>query len=63
MGYRTINECYKIILKNDNETCITPYLLRTLCKSGVIKTINAGGKYLINMKSLFDFLELDYKEI
>lgn len=61
--YKTINEAYEYLVNTYNETCITPYLLRTLCKSGVIKTINAGGKYLINMKSLLDYLELDYREI
>ena len=58
MGYRTINEAYRIIYDMDNGTCITPYLLRTLCKNGVIKTINAGGKFLINMKSLISYLEI-----
>lgn len=57
--YRTINETLKIIKSIDSGSSITLYYLRTLCKSGQIQVLNAGGKILINLNSLGEFLQLD----
>ena len=57
--YRTISETLDIIKSLDKNTSITLYYLRCLCKSGQIQVLNAGGKILINLKSLGEFLQLD----
>lgn len=57
--YRTISETLDIIKSLDKNTSITLYYLRTLCKSGQIQVLNAGGKILINLNSLGEFLKLD----
>ena len=60
--YRTINETLKIIKSIDSGSSITLYYLRTLCKSGQIQVLSAGGKILINLKSLGEYLQLDLTE-
>lgn len=57
--YRTINETLKIIKESDKETAITLYYLRTLCKSGEIHVLNAGGKFLIDVNSLSEYLKMN----
>lgn len=57
--YRTISETLDIIKSLDKNTSITLYYLRTLCKSGQIQVLSAGGKILINLKSLGEYLQLD----
>ena len=62
MGYRSINQAYEIIKQNDSGTQITPYLLRMLCKNGVIKVLQVNKKFLINMDDLCKFLEISIEE-
>lgn len=62
MGYRTIEQAYEIIHEFDNGSAITKYFLRMLCKCGQIQVINVGSKFLINMDSLFQFLNINIKE-
>lgn len=55
---RTIKEAHQIIHKEDPESCISEYYLRTLVKTkpkqiGVFKS---GTKFLINMNLLMDYL-------
>ena len=66
--YRTISETLDIIKSLDKNTSITLYYLRCLCKSGQIQVLNAGGKILINLNSLSDYLKInliknDWKEM
>lgn len=62
MGYRSISQAYEIIKQNDSGTQITPYLLRMLCKNGVIKVLQVNKKFLINMDDLCKFLEISISE-
>lgn len=57
--YRTISETLDIIKSLDKNTSITLYYLRCLCKSGQIQVLNAGGKILINLNSLSDYLKIN----
>lgn len=49
---RTINEAYTALKEQDPNTAITPYRIRHLVKQGMIPTVSAGNKYLINMDML-----------
>ena len=57
--YRTIKNTMQILRQQDADTDITEYQLRVLAKSGQIKVLNAGSKYLINMKDSFEFLDMN----
>ena len=55
---RSISESLKLIKKDDADTAVTIYLIRQLAKTGKIKSITSGKKYLINMQSLKEYLGL-----
>ncbi len=55
--YRTIEECFELIKKKDNETSISKYFIRCLAKKKVVKTLQAGSKFLIDYKSLEQYLK------
>ncbi|MBQ7351351.1 MAG: hypothetical protein IJW59_00580 [Clostridia bacterium] len=63
MGFRTINQALAILKSHDEDTALTSYYLRVLCKTGQIMTLNVGSKFLINMESLCQFLNLDLNKI
>lgn len=59
--FRTIKNTLQIIKQQDIKSDITEHCLRTLAKSGEIKTINIGSKCLIHIPSLLNFLNIDIK--
>ena len=63
MAFRTIKKSMEILKELDNGTSLTEYYLRVLAKTGQIMVLNVGSKYLINIKSLFEFLHIENEEV
>lgn len=59
--YRTIKQCFDIIKENDNNTAITPYYIRKLCREKRVAFISSGNKILVNLNSLLDYLNIGEK--
>ena len=55
---RSIRKSFEIIKQNDPETAITVHTIRTWCKQGQVKSLNAGNKVLVDMDSLMDYITL-----
>ncbi len=53
---RTIKEAVAEIKEKDSKTAVTQYFLRQLVLSKKIPYVMSGGKYLINMDVLEDYL-------
>lgn len=55
---RTVKQAYQIIRKEDPESCISEYYIRTLVKTNPkqIGVFKSGSKFLINFDLLMDFL-------
>jgi len=58
---RLIKDAFEQLKKEDPETDITIYALRTIVKSGVVPTVRLGRKLLINYDSLLDYLSFGDK--
>ena len=58
---RLIKDAFEQLKKEDPETDITIYALRTIVNSGVIPTVRLGRKLLINYDSLLDYLSFGDK--
>lgn len=58
---RLIKDAFEQLKKEDSETDITIYALRTIVKSGVVPTVRLGRKLLINYDSLLDYLSFGDK--
>lgn len=58
---RLIKDAFEQLKKEDPETDITIYALRTIAKSGVVPTVGLGRKLLINYDSLLDYLSFGDK--
>lgn len=54
--YRTIKQCLWEIRNLDSESALTEWYIRSLCKSGKIDYLANGTKSLVNLDSLFNFL-------
>lgn len=52
---RFVKDAYEQLRKDDPDTNITMYALRTIVKSGVIPTVKLGRKTLVNYDSLLEF--------
>ena len=53
---RTIKEAVAELKETDSKTAVTQHFLRQLVLSKKIPSVMAGGKYLINMDVLEDYL-------
>lgn len=53
---RTITEAAAEIKQLDSHTAITPYHIRRLCLEGVIPTVKAGKKILLNLDTLLEYM-------
>jgi hypothetical protein len=55
---RTVKQAYQLIHKEDNESCISEYYLRTLVKTkpNQIGVFKSGSKFLLNYDLLMAFL-------
>lgn len=49
---RTIEEAHAYILNKDNESKISKYFLRQICKQGKVHCIRLGNKILLNIDDL-----------
>ena len=54
---RTIQEAAEEIRTLDENTAVTPYHIRRLCLSGVLPTVRAGKKILLNLDTLLEYLD------
>lgn len=52
---RLVKDAYEQLRKDDPDTNITMYALRTIVKSGVVPTVKLGRKTLVNYDSLLEF--------
>lgn len=55
---RSIQKAYDLIKEQDKDTSLTKYTIRTWCKEGKIKCLNVGTKILVDMDSLFDYINM-----
>ena len=53
---RTINEAAEELRQLDPHTAMTPYHIRRLCLDGVIPTVKAGKKLLLNLDLLLEYM-------
>lgn len=53
---RTINEAIAAIKEADPQTAFTQSALRRMIRSGEIPSVHIGRKYLVNLDTLFDYL-------
>lgn len=53
---RTVAEAAQEIREIDAHTAITPYHIRRLCLNGVIPTVKAGKKILLNLDTLIEYM-------
>lgn len=56
MRYRTISNCQSLIQKEDNNTAISTWLIRNLCKEDKVKNIKSGSKVLVDYDDLLKYL-------
>ena len=56
---RSIKKSFDIVKAGDPETGITVHTIRTWCKEGKIKSLNAGTKVLVDMDSLMNFINFE----
>ena len=54
--YRTIKGCLREIKKLDNDTVITEYYIRRLCREQKITYHLSGNKSLVSLDSLLEYL-------
>ena len=53
---RTVSEAAQEIKELDAQTAITPYHIRRLCLDGIIPTVRAGKKILLNLDLLLEYM-------
>lgn len=53
---RTIQEAAQELRQLDPHTAMSPYHIRRLCLDGVIPTVKAGKKYLLNLDTLIEYM-------
>lgn len=52
---RLVKDAYEQLKRDDPDTNITLYALRTIVKSGAIPTVQLGRKTLLNYDSLLEY--------
>ena len=53
---RTITEASQELKALDQNTAITPYFIRQLCLSGVLPTVKAGKKIMVNLNDVLEYM-------
>ena len=53
---RTVSQVMEIIHENDPNSAFTEWQLRELLRTGKLKHVKAGNKYLINLQHLEEYL-------
>ena len=54
---RTLKQAYEAIRATDPESALTMTALRRLAVSGILTTVKAGSKYLLNLDMLQEYLQ------
>ena len=54
---RTLKQAYEAIRATDPESALTMTALRRLAVSGILPTVKAGSKYLLNLDMLQEYLQ------
>ena len=60
--YRTIRSCIKEIKKQDPDTALTEYALRTFVREDKVKHLDSGSRVLVNYDDLLRYLEIGESE-
>lgn len=53
---RTVSEAAQELKALDPHTAMTPYHIRRLCLDGVLPTVKAGKKILLNLDLLLEYM-------
>ena len=53
---RTVSEAAQELKALDPHTAMTPYHIRRLCLDGVLPTVKAGKKILLNLDTLIEYM-------
>lgn len=53
---RSIKKALELVKQDDADTAVTVHTIRMWCKEGKIKSLNAGSKILVDVKSLLDYI-------
>lgn len=53
---RTVTEAAQELKALDEHTAMTPYHIRRLCLEGVLPTVRAGKKILLNLDTLIEYM-------
>ena len=53
---RTVSEASQELKALDPHTAMTPYHIRRLCLNGVLPTVKAGKKILLNLDALIEYM-------
>ena len=53
---RTVNEAAQELKQLDPNTAMSPYHIRRLCLDGVLPTVRAGKKLLLDLNLLIEYL-------
>ena len=53
---RTITEASEELKALDPHTAMTPYHIRRLCLDGILPTVKAGNKILLNLDTLIEYM-------
>lgn len=54
---RTVQEAARELKELDAHTCMTAYHIRRLCLTGVLPTVRAGKKILLNLDTLIEYMQ------
>ena len=54
---RTVNEAAQELKALDPHTAMTPYHIRRLCLTGILPTVKAGKKILLNLDTLIEYMQ------
>lgn len=54
---RTVTEAAQELKTLDPHTAMTPYHIRRLCLDGVLPTVKAGKKILLNLDTLIEYMQ------
>lgn len=52
---RTIKQCVQEFKLNDPNSAISEWLVRSLCKTGKVKSVLSGCKILVNLDDLINY--------
>lgn len=53
---RTVQEAARELKALDDHTAMTPYHIRRLCLDGILPTVKAGKKILLNLDTLLEYM-------